>query len=178
SDNVIYNSGFAVLRSARVPAILTEASFHSNVDEEARLRDPEYNRREAQALFAGLAHYALGGVPRMRLVSPANGRVLATSGAQVVIELDDGLRSRKSWGWQRRMILRDSIIVHVGNERWPFDYDEKTDRVTLLLPSECKPGALELNVQFENMFKHSNTQPRLVLQVGQWAAGDRATTNR
>ena len=166
SDKLIYDSGFRVLQQARVPAILTEASFHSNLEEEERLRDPEYNRREARAIFTGLAHYALGGVPRIRLISPANGRVSASSASQVVIELDDGLRSRKSWSWERRMILRDSIIVRVGNEPWPFNYDEKTDRVTLSLPSDCKPGVLELNVQFENMFKHSNTQPRLTLQVG------------
>lgn len=166
SDQLIYpKSGFRILRLAQVPAVLSEASFHTNPEEERRLRDPEYNRREARALFTGLARYALGGVPRMRLVKPADGRVPATGLAQVVLDLDDGLRSRKSWGYKRRMILKDSIIVRVGESRWPFTYDEVTDRLTVSLPTVRQPGPLILNVQFENMFKHSNTQPWLKLRV-------------
>ena len=48
SDKSMFaRSGFSVLRQAKVPAVLCEASFHSNPDEEDRLRNPEYNRREA-----------------------------------------------------------------------------------------------------------------------------------
>jgi hypothetical protein len=143
---------------------LCECSFHSNPQEERRLADPEYNRREARALFAGLARYALGGVPRARLIEPANGTVTTSGPAQVVIELDDGLRSRKSWGWQRRMILRDSIIVRVGDTRWPYMYDEQSNRLSLYLPSR-EPGPMRIGVQFENLFKNSNTRPWLTLQV-------------
>jgi len=165
SDQLIYpRSGFRLLRLARVPAVLCESSFHSNPEEENRLRDPDYNRREARALFTGLARYALGGIPRARLIQPAGGVVRSTGDAEVVIELDDGLRARKSWGWDRRMILKDSIIVRVGDARWPHLYDERSNRVTLYLPSR-EPGPLRIGVQYENMFKHSNTRPWLDLQV-------------
>ncbi|MBI4578775.1 MAG: N-acetylmuramoyl-L-alanine amidase [Planctomycetes bacterium] len=166
SDQLIYpRSGFRLLRLARVPAVLSEASFHTNRAEEQRLRDPDYNRREARALFIGLARYALGGVPRARLIEPAGGRVPASGSARVVLELDDGLRSRKSWGWQRRMILKDSIAVRVGDGLWPFTYDEQSGRVSLYLPTTRQAGPLTLGVQFENLFKHSNTRPWLTLQV-------------
>lgn len=166
SDQLMYpKSGFRLLRLARVPAVLSEASFHSNLAEERRLGDPEYNRREARALFAGLARYALGGVPRMRLVKPADAHVPTSGPAQVTIDLDDGLRSRKSWGYKRRMILKDSIVVRVGDARWPFTYDEEADRVTVSLPTVRQPGQLMLGVQFENMFKHSNTMPWQELRV-------------
>lgn len=165
SDELMYpRSGFRLLRLARVPAVVCECSFHSNPSEEARLRDPDYNRREARALFTGLARYALGGVPRAKLIEPANGTVPASGPAQVVVELDDGLRSRKSWGWDRRHILADSLVVRVGDTRWPYMYDEQSNRVSLYLPSR-EPGPLRIGVEFENLFKHSNTRPWLTLRV-------------
>lgn len=166
SDQLIYpRSGFRILRMARVPAVLSEASFHSNPEEEQRLRDPDYNRREARALFIGLARYAYYGVPKARLISPANRRIPQAGSAQVVIDLDDGLRSRKSWGWERRMIFADSVAVWVDSARWPHIFDEETNRLTVSLPTVREPGPLELRVQFQNMFKHSNTEPRINLQV-------------
>jgi N-acetylmuramoyl-L-alanine amidase len=166
SDYLIYpGKGFRVLRLARVPAILSEASFHTNAAEERRLADPEYNRREARALFTGLARYALGGVPRARLIEPAGRRVPTSGPAQVVFELDDGLRARKSWGWERRMILKDSILVRVGDGRWPYVYDEQSNRLLVALPTSRRPGPLLLGIQFENLFKHSNIRPWHEIQV-------------
>lgn len=167
SDRLIFpRSGFRLLRLAQVPAILCESSFHSNPEEEERLRDPDYNRREARALFTGLARYALGGIPRAILIEPADGTVPASGHAEVVFELDDGLRSRKGWGWDRRMILKDSIIVRVGDTKWLYTYDEQSNRVSFYLPDR-EPGSLRIGVQFENLFKHSNTRPWHTLQVRQ-----------
>ncbi len=168
SDKVVYaKSGFRLLRLAGVPAVISEASFHSNPAEEQRLRDPDYNRREARALFIGLARYAMGGVPRARLIKPADGRVPESGDAEVVIQLDDGLRKRNNWRADQRLILKNSLIVWVGDTRWPCMYDEKTNRVSLYLPPKRRPGALLIGVQFENLFKHSNTRPWLRLRVGQ-----------
>jgi hypothetical protein len=90
--------------------------------------------------------------------------VSASGQGRVVVELDDGLRSRKSWGWDRRLIFKDSIIVRVGDTRWPYLFDEQSNRVSLYLPSR-DPGPLRIGVEFENLFKHSNTRPWLTLQV-------------
>ena len=65
SDQRLYDDGLLVLREARVPAVLVEGSFHSNPQEEQRLRDPVYNRREAYGYFMGLARWAQAGLPRI-----------------------------------------------------------------------------------------------------------------
>ena len=64
SDQLMYPSGFGVLRAASVTAALSETSFFTNPEEEQRLRQPEYNLREAYGLFLGLAQYAAAGLPR------------------------------------------------------------------------------------------------------------------
>ncbi len=171
SDELVSRSGFAVLRHARVPAVLTEASFHSNPDQERKLADPGYNRLEARALFAGLARYAYGGLPRARLVVPADGAVAAGGSRSVQVELQDGLSQRRSWGWERRQILRDSIRVRLGDRLLPHVYEEQPDRVWFILPPDVPPGRSRVNLQFQNVFKHSNTRPELLLELRAGAEG-------
>jgi hypothetical protein len=169
SDYVMYpKGGFAILRHAEMPAILSEGSFHSNPEEEQRLRDPDYNRQEARALFIGLARYAYGGVPRAKVVDPADGAVSPRGSRKVVIELDDGISPRGNWGTERRLILKDSIVIRVGGKKLPFKLDEKSNRVTVQLPADTKAGTVNLEVQFENLFKHSNTRPRVRLRMKPW----------
>lgn len=59
SDHVIFaGSGTAVLRhSYGIPGVIGEASFFTNPGEEGRLRDPAYNRREAEAYARALAAF-------------------------------------------------------------------------------------------------------------------------
>jgi len=56
SDRVIFpGGGTAVLRGTYgIPAVLAEASFFTNPEEEQRLKDSDYNRREAQAYMEAL----------------------------------------------------------------------------------------------------------------------------
>ncbi len=51
SDHAIFpKAGGAVIReSYGIPGVLSEASFFTNPEEEARLKDPAYNRKEAEA---------------------------------------------------------------------------------------------------------------------------------
>lgn len=66
SDHVIFpESGTAVLRhSYGLPGVIGEASFFTNPDEEERLKDPAYNRREAEAYVAALeAFFSRPGTP-------------------------------------------------------------------------------------------------------------------
>ena len=65
SDHVIFaGSGTAVLRhSYGIPGVIGEASFFTNRDEERRLRDPEYNRREAEAYVRALEDFFSEPVP-------------------------------------------------------------------------------------------------------------------
>lgn len=68
SDHVIFaGSGTAVLRhSYGIPGVIGEASFFTNPGEEQRLRDPGYNRREAEAYARALADFFAGPVPPIR----------------------------------------------------------------------------------------------------------------
>ena len=59
SDHVIFaGSGTAVLRhSYGIPGVIGEASFFTSPEEERRLRDPAYNRREAEAWVRALSAF-------------------------------------------------------------------------------------------------------------------------
>lgn len=163
SDFLMYPVGFAVLRHAKMPAALCECSFYSNPQEEQRLRDPEYVLREAHGLFLGLARYAQAGLPRVKLNSPANGRMEKDDKNVLVIELDDGLRKRRSWGWQRRMLLTDSIVVRIDGATAAHKLVESREgyRLQVNLPEELSNGPHEVEIQFQNMNKNSVINPRL-----------------
>ncbi len=53
----VEQAGFAVLKAPDVPSILVETAFISNPEEEAKLRDTEYQDRLVEALATGIARY-------------------------------------------------------------------------------------------------------------------------
>lgn len=53
----VEQAGFAVLKAPDIPSILVETAFISNPDEEARLRDQNYQRQMAVAVFNGIRSY-------------------------------------------------------------------------------------------------------------------------
>ena len=59
SDHTIFTgAGTAVLRhSYGIPGVITEASFFANPGEEQRLKEEDYNRKEAEALLEGIRKY-------------------------------------------------------------------------------------------------------------------------
>lgn len=59
SDHTIFpHSGTAVLRhSYGIPGVIGEASFFSNPEEEQRLKDKQYNRKEAEAYVEALEQF-------------------------------------------------------------------------------------------------------------------------
>ncbi len=56
---------FYVIRNADAPAILTESSYLTNPDVEAKLQLASKQRLEAEAIFLGLVDYFARGVPRV-----------------------------------------------------------------------------------------------------------------
>lgn len=66
-DLGVKQAPFYVLVGAQMPSVLVEASFLSNVEEERRLRDPEYLRLIAESLAVGIRSYVEG---RKMAVSP------------------------------------------------------------------------------------------------------------
>ncbi len=61
--NQVLPGNYYVLRSSTAPALLTETSYITNPDVEARLRLREKQRLEADAMFLGLARYFARRVP-------------------------------------------------------------------------------------------------------------------
>lgn len=55
--NRIVAGNYFVLRNSESPAVLTEASYLTNPDVEAKLDQPDKRRLEAEALFLGLVHF-------------------------------------------------------------------------------------------------------------------------
>ncbi len=61
----VQQAGFMVLKSPQVPSVLVETAFISNPDEARKLADPQFRRRLAGALVAGIRDY-LQTEPRLR----------------------------------------------------------------------------------------------------------------
>ena len=53
----VEQAGFAVLKAPDIPSILVETAFISNPEEEAKLRDPEYQAELVKALTTGISRY-------------------------------------------------------------------------------------------------------------------------
>ena len=53
----VEQAGFAVLKAPDIPSILVETAFISNPEEEARLRDPDYQDELVKALAGGITRY-------------------------------------------------------------------------------------------------------------------------
>ncbi len=53
----VEQAGFAVLKAPDIPSILVETAFISNPDEEARLRDSDYQDKLVEALHTGIRRY-------------------------------------------------------------------------------------------------------------------------
>jgi N-acetylmuramoyl-L-alanine amidase len=64
--NKVVPGNYFVLRNTDAPALLTESSYLTNPDVEARLASPEKQELEAEALLVGLARYFARHVPVVR----------------------------------------------------------------------------------------------------------------
>ncbi len=62
----VEQAGFAVLKAPDIPSILVETAFISNPDEEAKLKDDDYQDRLADAILAGIKRYFAQNPPVVR----------------------------------------------------------------------------------------------------------------
>lgn len=62
---------FAVLRSAAMPAVLVETAFISNAKEEAKLKDPDFQVKVAEAITLGIQRFitAVGTTPKRKALT-------------------------------------------------------------------------------------------------------------
>ena len=62
----VEQAGFAVLKAPDIPSILVETAFISNPEEEAKLRDPKYQKHLVDALATGIKRYFAKNPPLTR----------------------------------------------------------------------------------------------------------------
>jgi N-acetylmuramoyl-L-alanine amidase len=62
----VEQAGFAVLKAPDIPSVLVETAFISNPEEEARLREPNYQVQLADALMRGIERYFAKNPPLAR----------------------------------------------------------------------------------------------------------------
>ena len=62
----VEQAGFAVLKAPDIPSILVETAFISNPEEEAKLRDPDYQAELVRALSVGISRYFAKNPPLAR----------------------------------------------------------------------------------------------------------------
>ncbi len=157
-------SGFGVLRLSEGPAVLSEASFHTNPAEEDRLRDPVYNRREAYGMFLGLARWAQSGLPRVALVEPSSRRV--QRGKTVTLQLDDGLSKRDGRGPRAIRVLGASLRIELDGLSLNYSsLNQQKGELKFVIPADTPRKPATLFVDFQNIFGQHVTHPRIALQI-------------
>jgi N-acetylmuramoyl-L-alanine amidase len=62
----VEQASFAVLKAPDIPSILVESAFISNPEEEAKLRDPQYQAQLVEALAVGIQRYFARNPPLAR----------------------------------------------------------------------------------------------------------------
>jgi N-acetylmuramoyl-L-alanine amidase len=161
SSQLMYASGFGVLRATNMPAVLLECSFFSDPDEEQRLKDAGYNLRQAYAIYVGLCEWAYCGRPTQATpvvtTDPDDKVVLATT-------LDEGLPAW--WGSDRSRILRSSVNVTLDGNTLPIAFDELSRKVTATLPTSALSGEHDIVIHHQNYLKNHNWPQRYALDDG------------
>lgn len=169
SDKLVATSGFGVLRLTECPAVVCEASFYSNPEEEARLRLPDYRKREAYGYFLGLARYVASGFPKGTLVKPSPRGVppgcdvpvvIHTKTPRLQIRISDGLHERGAWMLKRQQVFTDSIRVKIDGVSVPFHYHRDTELIDVNIEKPLSNGVHAVQTELVNYYgNHSLPSP-------------------
>ncbi len=152
SDKLVTASGFGVLRLTECPAVLCEASFLSNPEEEARLKKDDYLRNEAYGYFLGIARYVAAGFPKGVLVEPQPETIIQTRTPRLQIRVMDGLHQRGAWMLKRQQVFTNSIRVKVDGVRVPHHYNPDTDLITVAIEEPLANGVHFVQTELVNYY--------------------------
>ena len=162
SDKLIAASGFGVLRMTECPAVLCEASFLSNPEEEARLRENDYLKKEAYGYFLGIARYVEAGFPKGILVNPEHQSVVQTKTPILQIRVVDGLHERGAWMLKRQQVFTNSIRVKIDDVSVPYHYDRDANLITVTIEEPLSNGVHFVQTEVVNYYGNHS------LPVPQW----------
>lgn len=154
TDRLHYPAGFGLLRRSKIPAILLETSFYSNPAEEKRLSDWRYNRREAYAIFLGLARWAAGGIPSAELQQPA--KVSRNKQPEIVYALRDGIIERGGRSDGRLLIFSESTTLSIDGTRVRPTVNLGRGELRYTPEQPLDNGVHLLQVSVQNLFKNHN----------------------
>ncbi len=161
SDKLVVASGFGVLRQTKSPAVVCEASFYTNPEEENRLKDDDYLRREAYGYFLGIARYAEAGFPKGILRTPEHASVIQTKTPIIKIKVKDGLHDRGAWMLKRQQVFTNTIQIKIDNVNVPFDYNRNTDIITVNIREPLTNGNHFVQTELVNYYgNHSLPKPQ------------------
>ncbi len=161
SDKLIVASGFGVLRLTKCPAVVCEASFYTNPEEEARLKQDDYLKREAYGYFLGIARYVEAGFPKGVLLTPKHESVIQTKTPTLKIQVKDGLHERDAWMLKRQQVFTNSIEVKIDNVNVPLKYDRDMDIITVHIKEPLSNGIHLVQTELVNYYgNHSLPKPQ------------------
>ncbi|RKU08201.1 hypothetical protein C6501_16760 [Candidatus Poribacteria bacterium] len=161
SDKLIVASGFGVLRLTKCPAVVCEASFYTNPEEEARLKQDDYLKREAYGYFLGIARYVEAGFPKGVLITPKHESVVQTKTPSLEIQVKDGLHERGAWMLKRQQVFTNSIQVKINNVNVPYKYDRDKDIITVHIKEPLPNGPHLVQTELVNYYgNHSLPKPQ------------------
>lgn len=160
SSQLMYASGFGVLRQVKMPGVLCECSFMSSPPEEDRLRDATYNLREAYGIYMGLCEWAYCGRPTQSLPKVAK----AADGTwQLTTTLDEGLP--QWWGNDRNRIPTSTVQVVLDEAVLPVKFEPLSRALTVALPASIAEGKHTAVIHHANFLKNSNWPQRYELSA-------------
>ena len=152
SDRLVIPSGFGVLRQTKRPAILVEASFYSNPEEEQRLKKESYNKREAYGYFLGIARYVAAGFPKGILLTPVPESSIETKKPRIEIRVEDGLHERGAWMLKRQQVFSDTIRVKLDGVTVPHQYLRAKNLIVITPSKPLSNGVHRVETDLVNYY--------------------------
>jgi N-acetylmuramoyl-L-alanine amidase len=156
-------SGFGVLRQAQVPAILIEGAFFTHPEEEQRLMDREYLRREAWAIYSGILNYLWAGVPSIAF-HEEQPTTMSDPRPEIRLTLDDGMHE----GWARNdppRIHNDTLRVYIDEERALLRYRPDLAEIIAIPREDLAPGEHTVRLRVLNVWGNWSWPTQLTFTV-------------
>ena len=122
SDYWIYpDAGFSVLRVTKIPSILVEGGFFTNLHEERRLAIDEFNKIQAWGIFRGIAKYFAAGIPKIEYAMTDN------NFSQNNLDLKFSIKDSTGINAESIKVYLDSIVTK------NFTYDDISGELSLTI---------------------------------------------